>query len=291
MGTKKGLPEKRRMRHDRHFVDELAGRAGERIGRMIRVTSIESNVDQPRSLVDDLDELVKSIERHGILEPLLVRKTQDGRFQLVSGERRFKAATEAGLDEVPCVELTVSDEQAVEIALVENLQRKDLSAFEEAEGFQTLVKKYKYTHEQVAVAIGKSRVTVSEGLKLLAIPDEIRQLCRHADITAKGVLLEIAREPNIEAMRRLVKEIMEQGLDRRSIRERRQESADEADEDPKQATKPSARPFVMRFRYPEQGFNVALSFKAGQEPDSGAVISALEEMIRQLKEDMGHADA
>ena len=126
--------------------------------------------------------------------------------------------------------------------------------------------------------------------RVLVIPDDIRELCRHADITAKGILLEIAREPNSEAMRRLVKEIVEQGLDRKSIRERRQEGGDDPEDDARPVRKPSARPFVMRFKHPDQGFSVALSFKAGHEPDSSAVISALEEMIQQLKEDMGQAD-
>ena len=101
---------------------------------------------------------------------------------------------------------------------MENLQRKDLSAFEEAEGYRTLVEKYRYTHEQVASAIGKSRTTVTETLKLLAMPPAIQDLCRHADITAKSVLLLIARASSIEEMERLVQEIAEENLDREEAR-------------------------------------------------------------------------
>jgi ParB family chromosome partitioning protein len=181
------------MRHDRHFVDELTQRMGEGIGRMVRITAITSNQDQPRSNLGDLDDLQSSINAHGVLEPLLVRNLGEGRYELVSGERRFHAAMAAGLTEVPCIELTVNDQQALEIALIENLQRKDLTAFEEGEGYLTLIDKYGYTHEEVSVAVGRSRVTVTEALTMLRIPDEIRDLCRHADITAKGMLLEIAK--------------------------------------------------------------------------------------------------
>jgi ParB family chromosome partitioning protein len=179
------------MRHDRHFVDELAQRMGEGIGRMVRITAITSNQDQPRSSLGALEDLQSSIDKHGVLEPLLVRRLDDGRYELVSGERRFHAAMAVGLTEVPCIELEVSDQLALEIALIENLQRKDLTAFEEADGYRTLIDKYDYTHEEVGQAVGRSRVTVTESLRLLAIPESIRDLCRHADITAKGVLLEI----------------------------------------------------------------------------------------------------
>jgi len=109
---KAGLPPHRRMRHDRHFVDELAERMGEGIGRMIRITAITSNQDQPRSNLGQLDDLQSSIDVHGILEPLLVRRIDGGRVELVSGERRFHAAMALGLTEVPCIELDVNDQQA-----------------------------------------------------------------------------------------------------------------------------------------------------------------------------------
>jgi len=287
MATKRGLPSKRMMRHDRHFVDELTQRMGEGIGRMIRVSSIVSNDNQPRSHLGDLSELVASIDRHGILEPLLVRRLDNGRYELVSGERRFNAATELGLAEVPCIELSISDEQAVEIALVENLQRKDLSAFEEGDGFRTLIDQYKYTHEQVAEAVGKSRVTVTETLKLLVIPEDIREECRHADISAKGILLEIAKAGSREAMKRLVQEIIENNLGRGAIRERRQEiDTGETGASSDSPTTARRRPFVFRFRHPEQNFSFALSFKTEEPPDSHAVISALEDMIQELKQDL-----
>lgn len=280
------------MRHDRHYVDELTRRNGEGIGRMIRSDVIQSNIDQPRTHLGDLQDLVDSIRRHGVLEPLLVRKVEHGKYQLVSGERRFAAATEAGLEEVPCIELAVSDEVALEIALIENLQRQDLNPFEEAEGFKTLIEKYNYTHEQVAEAIGKSRVTVSEAMKLLVLPEEIRIACRHADIHAKGVLLEIAKAPDLEAMHLMIQAIIESDADRLALREMRQDLHDAAsavDEaalsDSKKApTRKKRRPaFVWRWEAEDRPFKLALSFQTEKEPEREDVIAALEELLSELR--------
>lgn len=299
-----GLPAARRMRHDRHFVDELTQRMGEGIGRMIRVSAITSNQDQPRTNLGDLEDLVASITAHGVLEPLLVRRrTESPGYELISGERRFHAAVQAGLTEVPCIELEVSDGHALEIALIENLQRQDLSAFEEAEGYRTLVEKYEYSHEQVATAVGRSRVTVTESLKLLAIPDDIRSMCRHADITAKGVLLEIARLRDAAAMAELIQEIVEERLDRGEVRARRRELEEErAPGDPSEGAQPIAppeapagaaarRPFIVRFRPDDKRFTVSLSFRTDREPDPDEVIAALEEMIREIRSDLEEAES
>jgi len=275
------------MRHDRHFVDELAQRMGEGIGRMVRITAITSNQDQPRSNLGNLDDLQSSIDSHGVLEPLLVRRIEGGKYELVSGERRFHAAMAVGLTEVPCIELSVNDQEALEIALIENLQRKDLTAFEEADGYFTLIEKYKYTHQQVGKAVGRSRVTVTESLSLLQIPDPIRDLCRHADINAKGVLLEIARAGSHAAMEELVQAIVEERLDRAEVRKRRAAFADETDatagaQDDATHLTPQ-KPFLIRFRNPERSFSMSLSFRTDTEPEPREVIEALREIIRELE--------
>jgi ParB family chromosome partitioning protein len=271
------------MRHDKHFVDELAQRMGEGIGRMVRITAISANQDQPRSSLGALDDLQSSIDTHGVLEPLLVRPLDGGRYELVSGERRFHAAMAVGLAEVPCIELRVTDQQALEIALIENLQRKDLTAFEEADGYRTLIAKYEYTHEQVALAVGRSRVTVTETLRLLQIPDSIRDLCRHADITAKGILLEIAKASNLETMARLIREIVENRLDRAAIRQRRAQLDHVDTGDDANANAHVRRPFMVRFRHPERAFSLSLSFRTETEPEPRQVIEALREVIRQIE--------
>jgi ParB family chromosome partitioning protein len=287
MGTgksKAGLPPNRRMRHDRHFVDELAQRMGEGIGRMVRITAITANQDQPRSSLGDLQDLQSSINNHGVLEPLLVRPIEGGRFELVSGERRFHASMAVGLAEVPCIELRVSDQQALEIALIENLQRKDLTAFEEADGYKTLIGKYDYTHEQVAQAVGRSRVTVTETLRLLKIPDSIRDLCRHADITAKGILLEIAKATDLNTMAQLIKEIVENRLDRAAIRQRRAQLDNPTSENNNgQAPSPVRKPFMMRFRNPDKTFSMSLSFRTESEPEPQQIIQALREVIHEIE--------
>lgn len=292
--AKRGLPEKRLMRHDRHYVDELAQRMGEGIGRMVRVTNIVSNQDQPRTNLGDFSDLVKSIEKHGVLEPLLVRKGERGQYELVSGERRFHAAMQAELTEVPCIELHVSDQHALEIALIENLQRQDLDGFEEAEGFRTLIDKYDYTHEEVGSAVGRSRVTVTESLRLLVIPADIRAECRHADIHAKGMLLEIAKAPSPGAMRILIRAIVEEQLDRKDLRERRAEMAedgtgnpverDAADEDGKGSLR---RPFVWRYQPKDLPFKVSLAFNTESAPAPREVIAALEDLLEELRSSVG----
>lgn len=286
---KAGLPPSRRMRHDRHFVDELTQRMGEGIGRMIRITAITSNQDQPRSNLGDLDDLRSSIDAHGVLEPLLVRPLEDGNYELVSGERRFHAAMAVGLTEVPCIELTVSDQQALEIALIENLQRKDLTPFEEADGYRTLIEKYDYTHEQVGEAVGRSRVTVTEGLRMLKIPESIRDLCRHADISAKGMLLEIAKAGDEEAMRRLVREIVEFRLDRTALRERRHdlETSTESVEGNSDHA-PVRKPFRFQFRNPERTVSVSMSFRTESEPEPQQVIEALRQMILDIETELAN---
>jgi ParB family chromosome partitioning protein len=281
--AKAGLPPNRRMRHDRHFVDELAQRMGEGIGRMVRITAIISNQDQPRSSLGDLDDLQSSINTHGVLEPLLVRALENGRYELVSGERRFHAAMSVGLAEVPCIELRVTDQQALEIALIENLQRKDLTAFEEADGYRTLIKKYDYTHEQVSQAVGRSRVTITETLRLLQIPESIRDICRHADITAKGVLLEIAKASNLDTMARLIREIVENRLDRAAIRQRRAQLDHAPSDGDSQPSAEIRRPFMMKFRNPDKTFSLSLSFRTETEPEPRQVIAALREVIREIE--------
>ncbi len=284
---KAGLPSHRRMRHDRHFVDELAERMGEGIGRMIRITSITSNQDQPRSILGHLEDLQSSIDTHGILEPLLVRRIDGGKYELVSGERRFHAAMAVGLTEVPCIELTVNDQQALEIALIENLQRKDLTAFEEADGYRTLVEKYEYTHQQVSDAVGRSRVTVTECLRLLEIPVPVRELCRHADITAKGILLEIVRAGDEAAMRELIREIVEERLDRAAIRQRRADDGGMDESASEDAGRSGSKPFMIRFRNPDRSFSLSLSFRTETAPEPRQVIEALKEVIRELESELG----
>ncbi len=296
MSSRRGLPEFRKMRHDRHFVDEITNHSVTGVGMMLSVDEIEVNREQPRSALGDIGELAESIRARGVLEPLLVRRHPSGRgYQLVAGERRYRAALAAGLREVPCIEVTATDQQALELALVENLQRKDLTPFEEAEGYRALVEKYGYTHEQVARAVGRSRTSVTETLQLLHIPPALRDLCRHADITAKSVLLLVARAGSIAEMERLIQEIVDGNLDREGARAALRSpdsaatssspeddaAAPEAEEPP--GLRPPFRPLSLRFRpAPDAPVHLSLSIR---RPDVSRdeVIRTLEELLRRLR--------
>src|SRR6266480_255986 len=131
VSKKPGLPMSVRMRHDFHYVDELSSRSGAPVGRMIPIDRLEVNPDQPRQGVGDLGDLTASIMEKGVLEPILVRHIgENNKFMIISGERRYRAGLAAGLKEVPCIEKDVDDAEVAEIALIENLQRKDLTGFE-----------------------------------------------------------------------------------------------------------------------------------------------------------------
>jgi ParB family chromosome partitioning protein len=196
---KAGLPLGVKMRHDAHYVDQIAAKSRS-VGRTIPITSIYPNPEQPRSEFGDLSELTDSIKEKGVLEPLLVKPQPDGRFMIIAGERRWRASQLAGLQELPCIELDIDENSIAEIALIENLQRKDLTVWEEADGLAALVEKFGYTHDQIAHKISKSRTTVTELLAISGLPDEVRTKCRQAKITSKATLLEIARQFDEAAM-------------------------------------------------------------------------------------------
>src|SRR5438445_7723253 len=135
------------MRHDAHYVETLASYSGAAVGRMIPVDKIRPNPDQPRKVLGDLRELSDSIKQKGVLEPLLVRFVpREDCYFIISGERRYHAARAAGLRELPCIEKIADDAETLELALVENLQRKDLTPFEEAEGLYSIPEQYECTH-------------------------------------------------------------------------------------------------------------------------------------------------
>jgi ParB family transcriptional regulator, chromosome partitioning protein len=170
--SKAGLPMGVKMRHDAHYVDQIAAKSRS-VGRTIPVTSIFPNPEQPRTEFGDLTELTDSIKEKGVLEPLLVRPTDDGKFMIIAGERRWRASQLAGLEEVPCIEMQVDDKVLAEIALIENLQRKDLTVWEEADGLAALKEKFGYTQDEIAQKISKGRTTVTELLTIAGLPVEI----------------------------------------------------------------------------------------------------------------------
>ena len=217
--SKRGLPTGIRMRHDAHYVEELASQGPTTVGRLISVDSLDPNPEQPRVEIGDLTELIDSVKGMGVLEPLLVKPSEiKGRWMIIAGERRWRAARAAGLREVPCIEMDVDEQTIAEIALVENMQRKDLTPWEEADGLAALCHRYGYTHEDVAKKVGKSRSTITEALTLASIPEGIREECRRAGITVKSLLLQIVRQPDANSMRRMINDIADNGLKRADVR-------------------------------------------------------------------------
>lgn len=147
----------------------------------LRIMEIEPNHNQPRKDFDEksLSELAESIEQHGVLQPLVVRPLANGGYQLVAGERRWRAARIAGLSEVPVVIKELTDEEVIEIAMIENLQREDLNPLEEALGYKFMMDELGITQEQAAEKVGKSRPTVANALRLLKLPEEIREMVKN----------------------------------------------------------------------------------------------------------------
>lgn len=150
------------------------------------ISQVESYAGQPRKNFDQekLEELAESIRQHGIIQPLTVRKLSSGYYQIIAGERRWRAARLAGLTEVPAVIIEADDRKAMELAMIENLQREDLSPMEEAEGYKILVENYGMTQEQAAQRVGKSRSAVANALRLLALSPALRQMVEDGHLSA-----------------------------------------------------------------------------------------------------------
>jgi ParB family chromosome partitioning protein len=265
------------MRHDEHYVEALAASAGEPVGRMVAIDLLDPNPGQPRQVMGDLSELMASVAEKGIIEPLVVRQ-RGNRYQIIAGERRYHAAVQVGLREVPVVIREVDDVEVMELALVENLQRKDLTAFEEAEALQQLAEKCGHTHEDLSRKLGKSRTSITESLSLAAMPEDVRNLCRLADITAKSTLLQIVRQSDAKKMVALVERLAGQGSVTRQTARKETAKA-------KLLGRPKA--YVFAFRAPTKAFDLRLSFRKSKV-EQDEIIEALENIIRELKASRRH---
>jgi ParB family chromosome partitioning protein len=234
--SKRGLPNTLRMRHDEHYVETLAASAGAPVGKMVPIELLDPNPGQPRQVMGDLSELMASITEKGVIER------------------------------------HADDAEVMELALIENLQRKDLTAFEEAEALQQLAQKCRYTHEDMARKLGRSRTAITEALALNGMPEEVRNLCRLADITSKSTLLQVVRQATPQKMLALVEKMVTQGaLTRKDVR---------AETSKERPSRP--RPFVFAFRAPSKAFRLRLSFTKSRV-DKGEIIEALENILRDLR--------
>jgi ParB family chromosome partitioning protein len=259
------------MRHDSHFVDEItAPHRAEAIGRMIDIRRVHPNPHQPRKNFGDLSEMVASVKEKGILEPILVR-SHEGAYQIIAGERRYQAAKAAGLQRIPCIEVDVDHRGMLEISLIENLQRKDLTAFEESAALQRLTKQFRYTHEEIAKKLGKSRTVITEMLSLNRLPEEIQERCRQADINSKSMLLQIVRQETVEEMHKLIDKIAGEGITREEARQFNRNDRGEG----------RPRNFTYRFRPQDEDFAVTLTFRR-PEVERSELIQALRSVLDRL---------
>jgi ParB family chromosome partitioning protein len=269
------------MRHDPHFVELIASKTSAPRIRMIPLDRIEPNPRQPRSELGDIQELMDSIRAKGVLEPIIVRPKGE-KFEIIAGERRFVASKNLGLKEIPCIEMTVDDQEAMEISLIENLQRKDLDIFEEADGLKALMNLYGYSHQEVADKIGKARSTITEIISVSRIPVDLREKLKKAGITSRSTIIEIAKVEPETLMSQVVERIIQNRLTRTDTRDLTKLFKEKEEKD-------KEKPKFFVFNYvpkDNKSFRLRIEFKK-QVVTRQELINILEGIIRQLKEESG----
>jgi ParB family chromosome partitioning protein len=205
---------------------------------------------------------------------LLVRYVpREGTYYIISGERRYHAAKAAGLQELPCIEKIADDAETLELALIENLQRKDLTPFEEADGLQRLADQFDYTHDDIAKKIARARSSVTETLSLRLIPDAIRRACVEKGIASKSLLLQVARQPNEKKMREMVQRIVQGGLTRDEARRARKQSSEAA---------PRPQPFLYDYQADDGSFRLRIQFRKSQVSQE-ELATVLRAILRQIE--------
>jgi ParB family chromosome partitioning protein len=276
-----GLPVTLKMRHDAHYVEQLTTFSGAAIGRMIPLDKIRPNPDQPRKMLGDLSELIESIKQKGVLEPLLVRYIpREDEYHIISGERRYHSSRAAGLREVPCIEKIADDAETLELALIENMQRKDLTPFEEAEGLYRLAEQFDYTHDDIAKKIGRSRSSVTETLSLRTIPEPIRKRCADRGILSKSLLLQVARQPNERKMLEAVQRIVQGGLTRDEARKERREESELG---------PRPQPFIFNYESEGGAYRLRVQFRKSHV-SRDELASALRAVLDEIEDSHIGAD-
>lgn len=268
MAKKVGLPESIKMKHDFHLVDEISLRTKTPVIRNIPIEKIVTNQMQPRRDMGDLSELTDSIRENGIIEPVIV-KPKDGVFEIIAGERRFRAAKAAGISEIPCIEHDIPDNEALEMSIIENIQRKDLNVFEQAYSIHSLAEIYGYTHEEIAKKIGKSRVTVTELIRVTDLPEEIRERCLQLGIDSKTFLLELTKVGEIEKMDEILSQYGKKPFSRELVKETRKSEGQ--------------KPFKFNFVSDDKKIKINFQFKQ-EKVDRERVIAVLEKLIEDIRE-------
>ncbi len=262
--------------------------AGDAGPRGIPIDLVQRNPQQPRKHFDegDLTELANSIRAHGILQPILVRPIAGGRYEIVAGERRWRAAQRAGLHSIPAVIRELDEVEVLEIAIVENVQRTDLNPIEEAQGFQALIDRFHRTQEEIADAVGKSRPHIANMLRLLKLPEELQEMVRDGRLTAGHARAILTSPDQLGLARRAVTE----GLNVREVERLAQQAKDEK-HGPRHTSAPQIDAKDADIRALERslsealGLIVSISDKSGQGEVkiSYRTLEQLDDVIRRLR--------
>ncbi|MER3631532.1 MAG: hypothetical protein C4325_04635 [Blastocatellia bacterium] len=270
------------MRHDAHYVEQIA-KTSRTVGRMLPIDKVYPNPEQPRTEFGDLGELTDSIREKGVLEPLLVRPNEDGTFMIIAGERRWRASKDAGLTEIPCIEMQLDEQGVVEIALIENLQRKDLNIWEEADGLAALAEKFGYTQEQIATKISKSRTTVTELVTIAGLPEDVRHRCREAGISSKSTLLEIARQFDDAAMHEFLDGLIAGKIKPKSKKAKAE--SETAAAGVKRSEVPDTLQNELQFRSASGKYEVVIRFREKGPASRVEILKLLKEAFESVKND------
>jgi ParB family chromosome partitioning protein len=255
--------------------------------RGLAIDLVQRNPQQPRKHFDEteLNELAASIKTHGVLQPILVRPIADGKFEIVAGERRWRAAQRAGLHTIPAVIRELNEVEVVEIAIVENVQRTDLNPLEEAQGFQALIDRFGRTQQEIADAVGKSRPHIANMLRLLALPDDLQEMVRDGRLSA-GHARAILTAPD---PRGLAQRAISEGLNVRDVERLAQQAKDEK-HGPRASTA-AADAKSADTRALEQSLSNALGLEVTISDKAGAgevkiaykTLEQLDDVIRRLR--------
>ena len=221
---------------DNLFSENMAEETAKNSKTTLRIAHIEPKQGQPRKVFENepLSQLADSIAAHGVLQPILVRELAEGRYQIVAGERRWRASKLAGLDEIPAIIIEGDEKEAAQIALIENVQREDLNPLEEAEAYRSLAEEYNMTQEELSTKIGKSRSAIANAMRLLDLPDEVLAMVARKDLSAghARTLLGLRDEEDIIELAKLT---VAKGLSVRALEEevrkfiKRKKAAEEAE--------------------------------------------------------------
>ena len=284
--SKPGLPATVKMRHDLHYVEELS-RGNRPIGKVIDLDRIGPNPEQPRTEFGDLAELSASIKEKGVLEPLLVFAKGDGMYMIIAGERRWRASKLAGLTEVPCIQVDTDEQGIAEIALIENLQRRDLNIWEEADGLKSLADRFGYTQDQIAQKISKSRSTVTELMTVAGLPQNIRERCRELNIGSKATLLEVARQFDEPAMFDFLANYPENKKQKDAAKkpERRLPS----DHDPTAIKSAGVAGSTFSYRPEAAVYSIEVRFDNSSDRNKKGILTALKKAFDDVKNDLTDA--